>query len=535
MDRGTSAKPAHTVSSTASGERDKAAAPTRVEVVQPPPGVLSLLQAAAGVAATPLATAAYVAVFIIFILMQREDLRNRLIRLAGSGDLQRTTLALNDAARRLSRYFLAQVMLNAGFGIVTAIVLTLIGVPGAILWGIVAALMRFIPYIGSFGAALFPILLSLAATPGWAMAAETAVFFAAFETIVAQVIEPLVYGRNTGISPFAVVLSATFWTWLWGPVGLVLATPLTVCVVVLGRHIERFGFLDILLGDAPPLTEVERFYQRMLSGDTLEVFDHADGYLSDHSLLAYCDTIAMRALIMAQNDVRRGTLNEERQSRIRDTMRDLAEDLADRGEDPVLPIGEADAPASLDDAGQAEPRDPDDDLPRKVTLDPLWTREGAILCVAGRTALDEAAAHLLADLLKQRGFGIRVEPAESAAKGGRDEASGEGKPRLVLLSFLDADLSVAQARFVVRRLRRRLPDVPLATAFWTATDDEGRVSGLCKDVRSDICVSSLADAIRLCLDRGASGAATREAEAGLPDNDAADGQHSKRIAGSIIS
>ena len=325
-------------------------APLPVELVQAPPGVLSLLQTAAGMVANPLATAAFVAIFIVFILMQREDLRNRFIRLAGSHDLQRTTLALNDAARRLSRYFLAQVLLNAGFGIVTAVALSIIGVPSAILWGIVATFMRFIPYVGSLASALFPILLSLAASPGWAMAVETAAFFAALEFIIGQVVEPLVYGHNTGISPIAVVLSATFWTWLWGPVGLVLATPLSVCVVVLGRHVERLSFLDVLLGDAPPLTEVENFYQRMLSGDASEVFEHAETYVAENSLLTYCDHIAMKALLMAQEDVRRGVLNEERQLRIRDTMRDLAEDLADRGGAPILPVGEVEAPASLEPA-----------------------------------------------------------------------------------------------------------------------------------------------------------------------------------------
>ena len=513
------------------GERGSKSGPVPVQVVEPPPGVLTLLQAAAGMAATPLAAAAFVAVFIVFILMQREDLRDRLIRLAGSNDLQRTTLALNDAARRLSRYFLAQVLLNAGFGIVSAVVLTIIGVPGAILWGIVAAFLRFVPYVGSFGSALFPILLSLAASPGWTMAAETAVFFALFELVVGQVVEPLVYGHNTGISPFAVVLSATFWTWLWGPVGLVLATPLTVCVVVMGRHVERLGFLDVLLGDAPPLTEVQSFYQRMLSGDSSEVLYHAEGYLAEHSLLGYCDVIAMKALLMAQNDVRRGALSEDRQLRIRDTMRDLAEDLADRGEDPVPRVDDADAPASLDEPEPDDAHDdPEDDLPKQVALDPQWTRDGAVLCVAGRTPLDEAAAHLLADLLRQRGFGTRVEPAKSLVEAGAGPIEGDG-PRTVILSFLDADLSVAQARFAVRRLRRRIPDAPLVAAFWMAAEDEGRMSGLCHDVRCDICVSGLPQAIRLCLERGAADPGEGRRVASEPrataGEDAADLQQSK--------
>lgn len=513
MDRNASARPDKPKPALFPRQDPHKPAPMAVEVVQPPPGIFSLLQTAAGMLASPLATAAFVAIFIVFILMQREDLRNRLIRLAGSNDLQRTTLALNDAARRLSRYFLAQVLLNAGFGIVTAIVLSVIGVPGAILWGIVATFMRFIPYVGSLASAAFPVLLALAASPGWAMAVETAVFFAALEFTVGQVVEPLVYGHNTGISPFAVVLSATFWTWLWGPVGLVLATPMTVCVVVMGRHVERLSFLDVLLGDAPPLTDVESFYQRMLSGDASEVFDHAETYLAEHSLLNYCDAIAMRALLMAQDDVRRGALSDERQLRIRDTMRDLADDLADRDEGPIPPVDEPSAPAALEAPGEdATPHgDLEDDLPQQVELDPGWADDGAVLCVAGRTPLDEAAAHLLADLLKERGFGARVEPASSLVdSGGGLEAQ---RPRLVILSFLDADLSVAQARFAVRRLRRRVPDASLAAAFWMTEDDAGRVSGLCRNVRADVCVSSLLEAIRLCLDRGAAQPASEQDEA----------------------
>ncbi len=521
-------KPKPTRSATPAAAQDQATAPTRVEIVEPPPGLLTLLQTAAGMAATPLATAAFVAVFIIFILMQREDLRNRLIRLAGSSDLQRTTLALNDAARRLSRYFLAQVLLNAGFGIVTAVVLTFIGVPGAILWGIVAFFLRFIPYVGSIGSALFPVLLSLAASPGWTMAVETAVFFVAFELVVGQVVEPLVYGHNTGISPFAVVLSATFWTWLWGPVGLVLATPLTVCVVVMGRHIDRLGFLDVLLGDAPPLTDVESFYQRMLSGDASEVLDHADRYLAEHSLLDYCDAIAMKALLMAQDDVRRGALSEDRQLRIRDTMRDLAEDLVDRGEDSILPVDDSSAPASLaapePDAAQG---DPEEELPDTSALDDAWTRDGAIVCIAGRTPLDEAAAHLLADLLQQRGFGTRVEAAKALADAGGAVVAGH-EPKLVILSFLDADLSVGQARFAVRRLRRRLGNAPLVAAFWMSEDDEGRISGLCRDVRADVCVSGLPQAVRLCLERGAASGADEDEHEG-----SARGEFATRLSHSV--
>ncbi len=487
------------------------AAPMKVEVVAPAPGVLTILQAAAGTAATPLATTAFVALFIVFILMQREDLRNRFIRLVGFGDLQRTTLAMNDAANRLSRYFLAQVLLNTGFGLVIAGALAAIGVPNAILWGIVAIFMRFIPYIGSLGAALFPILMAAAAGSGWTMAVETALLFAVAELVTGQIVEPLVYGHNTGISPIAVVLAATFWTWLWGPIGLVLSTPLTVCLVVMGRHVERLAFLDIIFGDAPALTPVETFYQRMLAGDASEIVDHADRFLRERSLLDYCDQVAMPALLLAQSDVQRGVLEEKRQIRIRDTMRDLVEDLEDRDDNLAEAITAKQAmtakqaPASLDRSADGErgepPPDPETSLP-SVVVDPAWKRDKAVVCLAGRTPLDEAAAHLLADLLAEHAIATHVEPADSIAES-KLAPFRAAEPRLVILSFLDADAKAAQARFAVRRLRRHLPGVPIITAFWMAEEDRASVKGLGDEVRSEGCVSSLPDAIRFCLERAA--------------------------------
>jgi predicted PurR-regulated permease PerM len=478
--------------------------PVKVEVITPAPGVLTILQAAAGTAASPLATTAFVAIFIIFILMQREDLRDRFIRLAGGGDLQRTTLAMNDAAARLSRYFLAQVLLNTSFGLIVATGLALIGVPSAILWGIVALFMRFIPYVGSVGAVLFPLAMAAAAAPGWTMVIETAVLFAILEFTVGQIVEPLIYGHHTGISPIAVVLSATFWTWLWGPIGLVLSTPLTVCLVVLGRHVDRLSFLDVILGDAPALTPVESFYQRMLVGDPSEIVDHADGFLRDKSLLDYCDQIAMRALLMAQIDVRRGALEDARQMRIRDTMRDLVADLADRDEEAGIPGSRTPAPIAAPDADPETPGPSAEEMLPRVTIDPSWRREKAVICVAGRTALDEAAAHLLADLLADHGIGAHVEPAESLMSNSIAEHA-EAAPRLVILSFLDADLKISQARFAVRRLRRHLPDAPIVAAFWMAEENRERTTGLCSDVRCDRCVSSLPEAIALCLERSARG------------------------------
>src|SRR5712675_2587815 len=220
--------------------------PVPVEVRQPDPSALESLQSLISTLLRPLATTGIIIIFVIFILLQREDLRNRLIRLAGSHDLQRTTAALDDAAGRLSRLFLIQLLLNGTFGVVIGLGLWLIGIPSAILWGILAAVLRFVPYVGAAIAAAFPLALAVAVDPTWSMLLWTLALFVVVEPIVGHVIEPMVFGHSTGLSPVAVVASATFWTALWGPIGLVLATPLTVCLVVLGRHVERLEFLDVM-------------------------------------------------------------------------------------------------------------------------------------------------------------------------------------------------------------------------------------------------------------------------------------------------
>src|SRR4249920_3389133 len=223
--------------------------PIPVEVKQPDPGALQTLAALITPLIHPLATTGIVVIFVIFILVQQQDLRNRLVRLAGSQDLQRTTAAMDDAGQRLSRLFLTQLMLNAGFGIVIGAGLWLIGVPSAPLWGMLAMILRFVPYIGAIISAIFPLVLAAAVGPDWSMVLWTAALFLIVEPITGHVIEPMLTGQSTGLSPVAVVTSAAFWTWLWGPIGLVLATPLTMSMVVLGRYVDHLKFFDIRLGD----------------------------------------------------------------------------------------------------------------------------------------------------------------------------------------------------------------------------------------------------------------------------------------------
>jgi predicted PurR-regulated permease PerM len=268
----------------------------QVEIAQPGSSALQTLGAIVTSLVAPLTTSAIVVIFVIFILAQRQDLRNRLVRLAGSRDIPRTTAAFDDAAHRLSRLFLTQVALNAGFGIVMGVGLWIIGVPSAPLWGMLAMIFRFVPYIGPLISAIFPLILAASAGTGWAMVLWTALLFAIAEFVTGQIIEPLAYGHSSGLSPVAVITAATFWTWLWGPIGLILATPLTVCLVVLGRHVDRLAFLTVILGDQPALMPAELVYQRMLAKDPVEASEQARKFLREKPLLAYYEEVLLEGL-----------------------------------------------------------------------------------------------------------------------------------------------------------------------------------------------------------------------------------------------
>lgn len=478
--------------------------PVPVEIHQPPPGPFALVQTIAGSALSPLETSGIVVIFVIFILLQREDLRNRFIKLVGSGDLQRTTLAMNDAAGRLSRFFLVQTLVNASFGVIIAVGLYVIGLPSPILWGIVAFLLRFVPYIGPFIAAGFPIALAAAVDPGWGMTLETLALFLVVEPIIGQAVEPWLYGHNTGLSPIAVVIAATFWTSMWGAVGLVLSTPLTVCLVVLGRHVERLGFLDVIFGDAPPLTPVETFYQRMLVGDASEVADQAEDFLKNNTLVNYYDEVALRALLMAQADLRRGVLDERGQTRIKETIEEVIDNLSDHVDQPQAPpstLVTAEPYALVKAADPPNPSpDPRSSFEEVKSREPFseGERQKPVLCIAGASFLDEAAAALFAQILEKHGLEAKVEPAGALTTSRISRLADEGA-RILCLSFFDADLNAARARFTVRRLRRRLENVKILAGFWRS--DPERLSALCVETKADFCAATFEDALSFCLQK----------------------------------
>jgi predicted PurR-regulated permease PerM len=380
--------------------------PIPVEIRQPDPGTLTTLVAIIQPLIQPLTTTGIVVIFVIFILLQRQDLRNRFIRLAGSQDMQRTTAALDDAGQRLSRLFLNQIIVNASFGLLIGIGLALIGVPSAPLWGLIAMILRFVPYVGSPISAVFPLILAAAVGSGWSMLMMTAALFGTLQLIAAQVVEPLVYGRSSGLSPVAIVVSASFWTWLWGPIGLVLATPLTVCLVVVGRHVDRLQFLDVLLGNEPALTPPQLLYQRMLAGDPIESSQQAQTFLADAPLEDYYDTIMLDGLRLAEADARLDRLDRERMDRILATVHEVVDDL-EAHEDP-LP-GEDEVVDTRSDLARLEPLA---DV-AAVPLPERWRRPGAVLCIPGSGKLDEAAAVILAQILNRRGIGGTAETADA--------------------------------------------------------------------------------------------------------------------------
>jgi len=448
----------------------------------------------------PIADLGIILVVAIFTLLQKADLRDRLIRLFGSDDLHRTTAAMSDAGRRLTRYFLTQLGINFSFGMIIGVGLYLLGVPSPVLWGILGALLRFVPYIGAFIAAALPILLAAAVGKGWSMALGTALLYIVTELIMGQAVEPMVYGHSTGLSPFSVVIAAIFWTWIWGPIGLILSTPLTLCLVVLGRHVEQLEFLDVMLGDRPALTPIENFYQRILAGSTDETEEDAERFLAEHSLSAYYDKVALEGLQLAAADANRGVLIPQQVERISRAVKELVQDLADH-DDVESPPGRHDdtiagptheelaiahAPTSTVDAALENP------------LSPEWQTEIPVLCVAGRGPLDEAASAMLAQLLEKHSTRVRVVPYEAVSRA-RIGTLDAGDVAVVCIPYLDIHGGPAHLRFLIRRIRKQLPAASILIGIWAADDPFLRDKAARDQTGADYYVSSLGEAVNTCL------------------------------------
>ncbi|WP_426167119.1 AI-2E family transporter [Sandarakinorhabdus sp. DWP1-3-1] len=412
-------------------------APVPVEVHQPEPSPFALAMAVITPILAPLEVFIIVMVITTFILFEREDLRDRFIRVFGSSDLHRTTLAMDDAGARLSRYFLAQLAVNTAFGTIIWAGLFVIGVPSAGLWGIVAGLLRFIPYIGPFLGAAPPLALAAAIDPGWTVVGHVALLFVIVEPIIGYVVEPLLYGRSTGLSPISVLVAALFWTWVWGPVGLVLSTPLTLCLVVLGRHVASLEFFDVLLGDRPPLTPLEMFYQRILGSDPEEALDLAEVLIEDQPLREFYDRTARATLLLAAADLRRGAMTVDKARHIADATLAMVHYFEDHDIAPP-PTGSR-PPAS-------------------------WGRDDAVICVAGRGAFDITVAAMAAQLLRRRGFGaVHVSGADPTALANDPRLPAAGIVCLVHLGLVG---NPAHLRFLARRVTALAPGVPMIVGCW---------------------------------------------------------------------
>jgi predicted PurR-regulated permease PerM len=469
--------------------------PIPVEVRQPDAGALQTLAAVVAPLLHPLVTTGIVVIFVIFILAQRQDLRNRLVRLAGSRDLQRTTAAIDDAGRRLSRLFLTQLALNAGFGLVLGTGLWLIGVPSAPLWGTLAMVMRFVPYIGAAISAVFPLVLAVAVGPDWTMVLWTAVLFVTVEVIVGQFIEPLVYGRSSGLSPVAVITAATFWTWLWGPIGLILATPLTICLVVLGRHVDQLKFLDVMFGDQPVLTLAQLVYHRMLAKDPVEVTEQARKFLKKKPLLAYYDEVLLEGLKLAEADAARGSLDEERTLRIRDAVAEIVDDLSghENKPEPAHEGGADGEHAQLARINKAA--DPSGETERE--LPKRWRTGEPVLCIPGLSVLDEAVALMVAQLVERRGIGARAEQADALSMS-RIFTLDIKEVALICLCYVE-NPTPAQIHYAIRRLRRKAAGAFILVTLVGETSNVDDQEELQASADIDLVRGSLADTVERIL------------------------------------
>jgi predicted PurR-regulated permease PerM len=424
--------------------------PVPVEVHQPDAGASDTIVTLLSPLVTPLTTTAIIVVFVIFFLFQREDLRNRFIRLAGTRDLERTTRALDDAGQRLTQLFLTQLIVNGVFGIVIGAGLAVIGVPSAPLWGLLAAILRFVPYLGAPLSAILPVTLAAAVGRDWSMVLWTAALFVVVEALTGQIVEPLVYGRSAGLSPVAIVVAAAFWAWLWGPLGLLISTPLTLCLVVMARHVDGLQFIDIMLGDQPALTREQAAYQRMLAGDPVETIEHGHTHLKEMSVPEYYEKILLGALALAQQDAERGRLDDNRLDNIIKTVTAVVEDFGDR--DGPAASGKKSAAETVGAAEQDN----------KVVR--LCSSEPAVICLPGMGKLDEAAAIVVTGALDLEGVKAHAASAETLS-------GAEARGAILCVCFLE-QLSEARRRYTMRRLVRSESAKVVVLALFGANSDD---------------------------------------------------------------
>lgn len=407
----------------------------------------------------PVATAGIVVVVVVFMLLERNELRDRFIRLVGANDINRTTQVIEDAGKRVGTYLLIQLLVNIIYAVPIGIGLMVIGVPNAVLWGLVTLVVRFAPYIGPIIAAIFPLFLALAVSPDWSMFMWTGLLFMAVELTTSNVIEPWLYGSRTGVSPLAIIIAAIFWTWLWGPLGLVLSTPLTACLVVVGRYVPQFEVFDVLFGDRPVLALHSQLYQRLLVGDTVESTLRAAELLEEVFVADYHRDVGIPALLLAQADLERGALSEEKLTRFADAAEHLLSEL-DQVVADELSEATGTIPASLDG---------DVDTPNGGAKSGLVGTGRRLAVLGGRTRLDDLAARMFAQAAASFGAEVTILSHFDLVPS-RFAGVTQSEASCVLLNFLDTEPSRASLLHI-RRLKQAAPQMRVGLVLWQVSAD----------------------------------------------------------------
>jgi predicted PurR-regulated permease PerM len=427
---------------------------------------------------SPMVTAGLIIVVVIFMLMEREELRDRLIRLTGANDLHRTTEMLEDAGSRVASYLLIQILVNVIYAVPIGVGLLIIGVPNPMLWALLTLILRFVPYIGPIIAAALPLFLAFAAAPDWSMLLWTVALFAVVEFITSNIVEPRLYGSRTGLSPLAVIISAIVWTWIWGPMGLILSTPMTVCLVVLGRYLPQFEVFDILFGDEPVLAAHARLYQRLLAGDTVEAVTRAEEALDEDFLADYYQSVGIPALLLAQTDYDRGVLSQAQQEGVARSAGAFVGALEQAAQDERV---EGEAP--------------------EQQMDEAAVR---IVVAGARSNLDDVAARMLGQALAAEGAAVTALARSDLMA--MTVLSAEGQPpTCVVLSFLDPNPARASL-LIVRRIKRAVPGVRVGAVIWAIPGQSRAPGGTVTDawreldkIGADFVASTIDEAMALAF------------------------------------
>jgi predicted PurR-regulated permease PerM len=467
--------PAVSVPGTVNPKRTKARSvpqsPVPVEMVQSPVSGWAQIRDLGAPILAPLGRAGIIVIFTVFMLIEREDLRNRLLRLAGLSHLNLMTQALDDAASRVSRYILLQFLVNASFGALFGLGLYFIGVPNPLLWGVVAAILRIVPYVGTTVAAMLPLALSLAVFDGWLKPLLVFLLAAALELIIANFIEPWLYGAHVGISSLALLVTAVFWTVLWGPAGLILSTPLTVCAVVLGRYFPQLSFLHILLGDEPVLAAEAQIYQRLLAMDQMEAHTIVSQFLKGRPLVELYDSVLIPALSLAEQDRHKGAIGAVREDFL---FLSINEMIAEFSEYELVENASEEGSAPIPEAAEH--------------------LDARVLCVPAHDQADEITASMLAQILEQKGLATLSFPIGGPSPHEWMALIDARRSDVVCISALPP-YAFSPARAMCKQIRERFPKIKVVVCVWGFSGDKQKAKARFERTQPDRLSTSLAEAV----------------------------------------